>query len=178
MKIISGLMAFVPLPVHKEADEKLHLEQHTGFRLMDEFLQANDKEKTPRADIEAFFALVERVAKNILDAPHDPKFQRLKKSSKGYAPVGNVRMGDKVMDYLGFRDRVEMMEHWSVLRTDGGDDWQESLRRRAELVKRQYEKRKEAEEHEVRGAAAKAEADKRHKDELLARIHEERKERK
>ena len=169
-------MAFVPLPVQKEADEKLHAEQHAGFRLMDEMLQANDKEKTPRADIEAFFALVERVAQNILDAPGDPKFQRLKTSSKGYAPVKNVRMGERVMDYMGFRDRVENLEHWNVLRTEG--DWQEGLRRRAELVKKQYDKRKDAEEHEVRGATAKAEADKRHKDELLARIHEERKERK
>jgi hypothetical protein len=170
-------MAFVPLPVAREADDELHAEQHAGYRLMDEMLVANDKDRTPRVAVEAFFALVERVTQNIEDAPNDPKFQRLKTASKGYAPVKNVKMGQRVMEYLGFRDRVEMMEHWSVLRTDEVD-WRDGLRRRADLVKKEYEKRRAAEEHEARGAEAKAASDKRHKEALLARINEERKERK
>ncbi len=170
-------MAFVPLPVHAADDEKLHVEQHEGFRLMDEFFKANETDRTPEKDMAGFVDfLLNTVVKNIVASPDEAKFRRLKKSAKAMEIVKRVKLGAKLLEYMGFRDRVEEMQNWVVLRTDE-DEWLEMLQRRADLVRRQWEKRREAEEIEARGAAAKAAADKRHKDQLLARIHEERKDR-
>lgn len=162
-------MAFVALPVAPD-DARL---RHEGFTLMDQFLTSNSNRK----ERDAFLSfLVDTVCKNILDSPEDEKFQRLKKSSKAFGIVKTVKLGDKLIDYLGFRGKVEDFQEFLVLRKSE-PDWLEEFREKATLIKREWEKKKETDKHDSRAKDLVAEEDAKYKEALLSRIHEDRKER-
>jgi hypothetical protein len=167
-------MAFVPLPMASLADDKYRAERHEGYHLMDQFLTSNERE--PK-DMDAFLVFVlDTVAKNIIENPGETKFQRLKKSSKAYSVVKNVKLGSKLMDFLGFRDRVEEFEQFSVLLTSDAD-WLDAFREKTELIKLQWQKRKDAVRLEQKSLSARDDEKAKHKALVLNRIQEERKQR-
>ena len=168
-------MSFTPSPVPPPAEvSALDKERHVGYRLMDEFFTANERE--PKA-VEAFILFLDGVVKNIVDHPEEDKYRKLKKSSKSFAAVGRAKGGARLMDYLGFRDAVEEFEQWAILRTSV-DGWLQEFREKATLIRKEYEKHVNAEAVEARSGEAKAASDEAYKKQLLDRIHEERRERK
>lgn len=170
------MMAFVPLAVSSTAEDKWRAVKHEGYSLMDQFLTSN---KGERKDMDACLAfLLDIVTKNILEHHTDPKYQRLKKSSKAMAVVKRVKLGFKLLDFLGFRSQVHEHEEFLMLRTgEEQEDWLEEFRLKTDLIRRAWVKLVEAESKEAKGSEAKEAEKAKYKEMLLQRIREERKDR-
>lgn len=168
-------MAFVPLPVQKQEEEKDFEWKRLGYRLMDDFFTSNDWSDP---SVTAFLSfLIDKVGANIIESPEDPKFRRLKKSSKGFAVVKNVKLGGRVMDFLGFRDVVEEFQEWSVLRVKDDEPWLDNFKAKLELIRSSHRKRQDAATKEAQSAQQKEKEKADYKAQLIGRINEQRSER-
>lgn len=167
-------MAFVPLPVAVQAEDQWRAVRHEGYSLMDQFLTSNERE--PKA-VDAFLVfLLDTVGKNILEHPDDEKYRRLKKRSKALAIVNSVKLGSKLLDYLGFRGKIEDFEEFLVLRTADAT-WLEEFREKIDLIRLQWSKKKQTVVLEAKTASERDLQNAQYKAMLLNRIEEERKER-
>jgi hypothetical protein len=161
---------FVPLVAEKDEYEEAEWKRE-GYRLIDRFFVTNDKEGNDLAPFFDFF--LNKVAHNIITHPDEIKYQKLKKSSKAFAIVGSVKLGRTLLEYCGFRSKVETFEEWYVLNTRE-DDWLEEFKGKVELIRKSWRKRLELEQVEEKGKAAKEMANSDHKEKVLARIREQR----
>lgn len=138
---------------------------------MDQFLTSNSHK-----DRDLFLTfLLETVCKNILDHPSEVKYQRLKRSSKAFGVVKSVKMGANLLDYLGFRPKVEEFQEFLVLRTEG--EWLDEFREKTELIEREWRKKQNSDKIDSRSKATVEAENAKYKEALLTRIHEDRKER-
>jgi len=171
-------MSFDPSPVLEE-DSKSDIPQWRtdGFKLLDRFFTQNDKEGKNALPF-VFDFLLGKVVANILAHPEEKKYRRLKKLSKAFAVVKQVRDGEALLYFLGFRDKVEDFEQFAVLSTHDADAWQDEFRERSELIRSYATRHRDAMAAATNKARAKADADEKHEQAVRERIREARAERK
>lgn len=171
-------MSFDPSPVLEQGNKSDIPQWRTdGYKLLDRFFTANDKEGKDVLPF-VFDFLLGKVVANILEHPEEKKYRRLKKLSKAFAVVKQVRDGEALLHFLGFRDKVENFEQFAVLATHDGDAWQDDFRARADLIRGYATRHRDAVAAAATKARAKADADEKHKQAVRERIREARAERK